>query len=129
MNIVKMLLGLVIVILLSACATSGNVKLQEQTQSSISQQITEGKTTKSDVVNIFGQATKVSLTNEGTEVWTYEHSRATPHAKNFVPFVRLISSSADVKTKQLVILFNKDNVVSKYTMTESENVVNTGLAH
>lgn len=129
MNVAKILLGLVIVALLSACATSGNVKMKDQTQSSISQQITEGKTTKSDVINILGQATKVGLTNEGTEVWTYEHSRATPHARNFVPFVRLVSSGADVKTKQLVIEFNKDSVVSKYTMTESENVVNRGLAH
>lgn len=103
--------------------------MKDQIQSSVSQQIAEGKTTKSDIVNIFGQATKVTLTNEGTEVWTYLYSCAAPHARNFVPFFRFVSSGADVNTKQLVILFNKDNVVSKYSMTESENVINKGLAH
>jgi hypothetical protein len=34
-----------------------------------------------------------------------------------------------VKTKELVIMFDKNDVVSKYTMRETDQVVKSGLAH
>jgi outer membrane protein assembly factor BamE (lipoprotein component of BamABCDE complex) len=121
--------GMAIVALLAGCATSGNEKLKDHTQSSISQRITEGKTTKNEVTAALGQPAAVSFTDGGNEIWTYKHARATPQAQNFIPFVGLISSGADVKTKELVLMFNKDGVVTKYTMRETEEVVKSGLAH
>ena len=129
MKIVKGFVGVAMVALLAGCATSGNEKLKDHTQSSISQQIMEGKTTKNEVTASLGQPTGVTFTDAGSEIWTYRHARATPQAQNFIPFVRLISSAADVKTKELVIMFDKNDVVSKYTMRETEGVVKTGIAH
>jgi outer membrane protein assembly factor BamE (lipoprotein component of BamABCDE complex) len=129
MKIVKGFISLAVAILIAGCATSGNEKLKDHTQLSISQQITEGKTTKKEVTAALGQPTTVSFTDAGNEIWTYQHARATPQARNFIPFARLISSAADVKKKELVIMFNKNEVVSKYTMRETEEVVKRGLAH
>jgi outer membrane protein assembly factor BamE (lipoprotein component of BamABCDE complex) len=129
MKMAKSFAGIAMIALLAGCATSGNEKLKEHTQSSISQQITEGKTTKNDVTAALGQPTSVSFTDAGNEIWTFRHARATPQARNFIPFARLVSSAADVKTKELVIMFNKNDVVSKYTMRETEEVVKSGLAH
>ncbi len=122
-------MGIVVVALLAGCATVGNEKLSEHTKSSISEKIKEGKTTKNDVTAALGQPTSVGFTDAGNEVWTYKHSRGTPQAHNFIPIVGLISSGADVKTKELVIMFNKDEVVTKYTMREMDEVVRHGLAH
>ncbi|MDN5752210.1 MAG: outer membrane protein assembly factor BamE [Nitrosospira sp.] len=129
MKIVKSFAGAVLVALVAGCATSGNEKLKDHTQSTISQQITEGRTTKNQVIAALGQPSVVSFTDAGNEIWTYKHARATPQAQNFIPLVGLVSSGADVKTKELVVMFNKHDVVSKYTMRETEEVVKSGLAH
>jgi outer membrane protein assembly factor BamE (lipoprotein component of BamABCDE complex) len=129
MRTVKSITGVALIALLAGCATSGNEKLKDHSQSSISQQITEGRTSKNEVTAALGQPTSVSFTDSGNEIWTYRHARATPQAQNLVPLVRLISSATNVKTKELVIMFDKNDVVSKYTMRETDQVVKSGLAH
>lgn len=121
-------LGLVLMTALGACATMGNEKMKDQTQSSISQQVKEGKTTKSDVVSALGSATSVSFTDSGNEIWTYKYARATSQAQNFIPIVNLFSQGADVKIKELVIMFDKNGVVSKYTLRETQDVLKAGIA-
>lgn len=129
MKAVNIFVSLAIAMLLGACATSGNVKMKDQTQASVSQQITEGKTTKAEIIQAFGQATTVSFTDAGNEVWTYKHSREVSHVRNFVPYVNMISSGADSVTKELVVMFNKNEVVSKYTMREIQGTSNQGIIH
>lgn len=122
------LAAVAVIALLGGCATAGNEKMKDQTQASMAQQLTEGKTTKQEVQAALGNADSVSFTDSGNEIWTYRHSRATPHAQNFIPVVSLFSRGADVKTKEVVILFSKEGIVSKYTMRETENTVKAGLA-
>ncbi|MBI3756411.1 MAG: outer membrane protein assembly factor BamE [Deltaproteobacteria bacterium] len=123
----SLVLCLIAVTILSGCATAGNEKMKDQTQSTIQEQITEGKTTKAEVQAALGNATTVSFTDGGNEIWTYKYSRATPQAQNFIPVVNLINRSFDVKTKELVVMFDKNNIVSKYTMREINDVVKSGL--
>jgi outer membrane protein assembly factor BamE (lipoprotein component of BamABCDE complex) len=118
---------LIVATALSGCATAGNEKMKDQTQSTIQQQITEGKTTKAEVQAALGNATTVSFTDAGNEIWTYQYSRATPQVQNFIPIVDLFIRSIDVKTKELVVMFDKNNIVSKYTMREINQVVKSGL--
>lgn len=53
--------------------------------------------------------------------------RASPKAVNFIPIVNWFARGADVKTKEVVILF-EGNVVTKYTMLETDDQVKQGLA-
>jgi outer membrane protein assembly factor BamE (lipoprotein component of BamABCDE complex) len=129
MKAVNVFLSLAIAIVLSACATSGNVNMKDQTQSSVSQRIIEGKTTKAEIIQAFGQPTTVSFTDAGNEIWTYKHSREVSHVRNFIPYVNMISSGADTTTKELVVMFNKNEVVSKYTMREIQGTANQGIIH
>jgi hypothetical protein len=46
------------------------------------------------------------------------HARATPKAVNFLPVARWFASGADVKTKDLAVLFDKSGTVGKYAMRE-----------
>ncbi|AEJ00201.1 lipoprotein [Nitrosomonas sp. Is79A3] len=121
--------SLFMVAILTACTTVGNKQMENQTEGSISQFIVKGKTTKLEVTARFGIATSTSFTDSGNEIWRYNYARSTPHAISFIPFVRLVSSGADVAKKELVIMFNKEHVVSEYTMKESEVVVKSGMAH
>ncbi len=113
---------------LTGCATAGNERMKDQTQSSVAQQIVEGKTTKAEVQASMGNANTVTFTDGGSEIWTYKYSRATPQAKNFIPIVSLFSSGADVTTKELVVMFDKSNIVSKYSMRETTEEVKSGFA-
>jgi outer membrane protein assembly factor BamE (lipoprotein component of BamABCDE complex) len=125
----KLIVTLVSVALLAGCATAGNERMKDQSQASIQEQIVEGKSTKSQVQNVLGSATSVSFTDGGSEVWTFKWSRATPQARNFIPVVSAFSRGIDVKTKELVVMFDKSGVVQRYTMRESNDVVNRGLIH
>ena len=119
-------LSLAGIVALGGCATAGNEKMKDQTQASIAAQITEGKT-KDEVKSALGNATSVSFTDSGKEIWTYKHMRASPKAVNFIPVVNLFARGEDVKTKEVVILF-EGNVVTKYTMRETDDQVKQGLA-
>jgi hypothetical protein len=76
-----------------------------------------------------GDATSITFTDGGNEIWTYKYSRATPQAQSFIPIVNIFSSAADVATKELIVMFDKNNIVSKYSMRETQDVVKRGIAH
>lgn len=116
-------------LMLSGCVTTGNERMKGQTQASVASKITEGKSTKADVVAAYGDAATVSFTDSGNEIWTYTYTRAVPTPQSFIPIVGLFSAGADTTTTGLVVLFNKEGVVSKYTMRETRGVVKHGLAH
>ena len=63
----------------------------------------------------------------GKEICTYKHMRTSPKAVNFIPVVNWFARGADVKTKEVVILF-EGNVVTKYTMRETDDQVKQGSA-
>lgn len=99
-----------------------------QSESSIQQQIVEGKTNKSEVKTILGDATSVTFTDSGNEVWNYQHLRATPKAINFIPIANLFVRGADVKKKEFIVMFDKAGIVSRYTMRETQEEIKAGLA-
>lgn len=116
----------VVAVMATGCATSGNVAMKEQTQQTIDNVIVKGKTTKQDISNKFGSADNVSFTDSGNEVWTYRHSRSKPMARNFIPW-NVFSVGDNVKTKELVILFDAKGVVSNYTFRETNNQSKFGV--
>ncbi len=114
--------------LLSACATAGNERLQAETPETVATKLQEGTTTKDQVRAALGEPQSVSFTDGGSEIWTYKHARATPAARNFIPF-NVFSRGADVTTKEVVVMFDKAGVVSRHTMRETQETVRRGLAH
>lgn len=116
-----------VAVLATGCATSGSVAIKDQTQQSIDSVIVKSKTTKQEVLNRFGAADSVSFTDSGNEIWTYRHSRSKPMARNFIPY-NVFSLGDNVKTKELVILFNANGVVSNYTFRETDNQAKFGIA-
>lgn len=109
------------------CASSGNEVLRKESEASINQKIVEGKTTKQEVKAIFGSPLKTSFTDGGLEVWNYEFSNVSADAISYVPIVSMFGGSSSGKKKELVLLFDMNNIVKRYSMSESAVTHKTGF--
>jgi outer membrane protein assembly factor BamE (lipoprotein component of BamABCDE complex) len=119
--------GLAVLFLMTGCVSIGNQAIKNETQQTIQSKIVEGKTTKEQVRAALGEATSVSFTDSGNEIWTYTYTHSSPKAQDFIPIVNIFTQGSDQTTKQLIVMFDKNEVVSKYTMRTSQNEVHAGL--
>lgn len=113
--------------ILVGCVSTGNEALKNETEASVEQKLTEGQTKKSEVKKMFGSPMSTSFTSAGDEMWSYQFSKMQADAINFVPYVGLFGSSASGEQKQMVVLFDKRDVVKRYSMTSSDVTAKTGL--
>ena len=113
-------------VLLTACATTGNQKLKDETNETISEKMKVGITTKREVIEYLGSTTQTSLTEDGLEILTYEYERFTPRVQNFIPY-NFFSLVDDGKKKQLVILLDNDGIIKKVILNESNEERRRGL--
>jgi outer membrane protein assembly factor BamE (lipoprotein component of BamABCDE complex) len=127
MNIKKMLFALASVVLIAGCASVGNETLRAESEASVQKKITEGKTTKSEVRSMFGSPMKTTFTDGGLEIWTYEFSKVSADAVSFIPIVNIFGATASGTKKELVVLFDKDGLVQRYSMSESDVKQKTGV--
>ncbi|MEY4584564.1 MAG: outer membrane protein assembly factor BamE [Pseudomonadota bacterium] len=112
---------------LVGCASKGNESLRKETELTIGTKLTEGQTTKADVRKMLGSPLKTSFTDGGLEISTYEFDNVTSDVINYVPVLNWLGSSASGTKKELVILFDRANVVQRFSMSESNVKVKTGL--
>lgn len=117
---------LVVAVLLAGCASAGNEKVRTETMESLGSKVTKGTTTKDQVKQLYGEPTHVSLTDGGSEVWTYEYAHVTPKAANFVPIVNFFAAGNDVSKNEVVFIFDKDSVMQNYTVHASETETRIG---
>lgn len=111
---------------ITGCASSGNQSLKNETVESVNSKIIQGKTSKDEVRTMFGDPSKTSFTDGGNEVWDYELADVSGDAVNYIPIVNMFGSSTSGTKKQLVVMF-KDNVVYRFSMSDSPYAVKTGL--
>ena len=127
MKFIKAVPLVLVAILAVGCASVGNEKLRDETEVSIQSKIVEGKTTKAEVRAIFGSPLTTSFTDGGQEIATYEFVSVSADGISYIPIVNLFGSSASGKKKELVVLFDKSNIVQRYSMSESDVKQKTGL--
>lgn len=123
----RLMIAFAVVLALVGCASAGNSSLKGATDESISSVLIEGQTTKSEVKEIFGSPFSTYFDGAGGEVWIYSRASYTSDAKNFIPFMALIGTSASGTNTQLQIKFSDDNVVERYTFTDSQMDYGTGV--
>lgn len=123
----KLVIASVVALLLAGCATSGNRTLESENQATIQSKIQKGSTTKAQVKANFGDPMGVSFTDGGNEVWTYSLANVKLNGTTFIPFYGLFHNGSKAHVKQLVILF-KNDVVEKYTLSESNTETKSGWA-
>ena len=114
-------------LLVGACASSGNDVLRTQDAAAVDQNIIDGRTTRNEVQAKYGTPASVSFANAQNEIWVYRWRRMTSHPENFIPYVGILVASNDVQSKELVILFNEQNVVARHSMRETSGTVRHNL--
>ena len=113
--------------LATGCAVkSGNDKLEDNTNESISKMITKEKSTKSNIKELLGEPQKVDFLANGLEKWEYSHLRKAAKAVNYVPVANWFVGGRNDTTKTSVILFEGD-VVKHYTTAVAEGETKAGL--
>lgn len=113
---------------LISCVSTGNTILKDETESTVAAKITKGVTTKDQVQLMFGSPFSVTFSTEAAlETWTYEFADLKMDGENFIPFASLFGSSFSGTKKMLVIIFNDDNTVLKYSMSESPYSQKSGV--
>jgi outer membrane protein assembly factor BamE (lipoprotein component of BamABCDE complex) len=115
------------VVTLSGCAGTGNDSLRTESESTVSTKIVEGKTTKDQVRELFGSPMKTEFSDAGLETWHYEFSKLHGDAVSYIPVVNLFGTSASGEKKELVVLFDANNVVKRYSMSVSAVSQKTGI--
>ncbi|MBR4736216.1 MAG: outer membrane protein assembly factor BamE [Rhodocyclaceae bacterium] len=114
------------VLVLVGCASVGNHALKDETNETVAQKIKENETTKEQVKQTLGAPSEVTFTDSGKEIWKYMLANMKADAVNFIPFMGLFGSSYTGTKKELIILFD-GNIVQRYTMSESDASVKTGV--
>ena len=121
------ILGLALALALCGCMSSGNDTLRKETELSVSKKMVEGQTTKAEVRGMFGSPLKTTFTDGGLEIWTFELSKVSADAVSYIPLVGLFGGSASGTKKELVVLFDDNGVVKRFSMSESPVTTKTGL--
>jgi len=110
----------VLSISLSGCVSSGNETLKSQDRSTVEMNIVDGKTTREDILRLYGSPTQTTFTANKNEVWVYSWAHKSPQAQNFIPLAGPFVAAVDVQQKRLIILFDSQNVVAKHSFTEAK---------
>jgi outer membrane protein assembly factor BamE (lipoprotein component of BamABCDE complex) len=122
MKIIKKIILMILIVVLSGCGYKG---IRQETETSLSQKIIEGKTAKDEIQAVFGSPASTSF-DDKREVWKYESSDNIMGVDGVIlvnlpdfntltiPDVRAVGSTKKV----LTIIFDEHGVASKYSMTE-----------
>lgn len=109
---------------ITGCVSSGNASLKGQTHETIG--LKEGMT-MSEVRSLVGDPFATSFTDGGLTIWNYEFLEGQMTAQSFIPIASMFSSGVKGKKKQLVILFDEQDLVKKFTMSDSDYEQKSGI--
>tara|TARA_B100000575_G_C22865111_1_gene505253 strand:+ start:216 stop:602 length:387 start_codon:yes stop_codon:yes gene_type:complete len=118
---------LAIVALMGGCASTGNQTLKTESEISVASKIVVGETSAAEIKSMFGSPFESSYTDGGLQIWKFRLDDMNADAVNFIPVVNLFGSSMSGKRKELVILFDDEDVVKRFNMSESDVQTKTGL--
>ena len=120
----KYFLILIASLSLFGCANTGNESMKGQTEEKVSAKIVEGVTTKSQIKGMFGSPFETSYTDSGALIWKYQYDDTTAFTPETVGSVIFTLGLAGTKSEgtrnELVILFDENDVVRRFNMSNSD---------
>lgn len=111
----------------ASCASTGNQTLKTESEVSISSKVQEGVTTAPEIKAMFGSPYETTYTDGGLMIWKYRLDDMRSDAVNYIPIVNWFGSSASGTRKELVVLFDDNDVVKRVNMSESDVKTKTGI--
>lgn len=115
----KLLASAVVLLLFVGCTSHyGNQTLAKKSPADLKKELVKGKTTKAQVVEMYGKPEQTSFEDNGDEVILYSYSEGDFDATNLVPVVGTYIAKDEVRMKYIYIIFNKKGILKNYTITE-----------
>ena len=125
-KVTKYILCICIISSLFGCASYGNKKLDEMDGTKLSNMLIEGKTKSSEIYDLLGDPDSKDISSATlNEKWIYEHSRVTMKAKTLL--TGLLARSSDLYTKKLILVFNKDGVLTNKCLFDHHDEKSSGI--
>ncbi len=99
----------------------GASQVEKENIDTISSKIIKGKTSKDDVLKIFGKPQSRSKSDNGGEYWTYSDMNFNTNLAAYIPNSAIsgVFGKTTAQSKSLVIAFNKAGIVQSYTFDEN----------
>lgn len=101
------LLFVTIVFAVSSCAFTGGKKID----TSLIQKIVHGKTTKKEILEMFGEPEHTTADEENNETWAYAYVETKVKAAKFLPIVGMLAGPNEQETQTLAVVLNSKGVV------------------
>ena len=118
-------------LMLVGCANQGSTVLKSITEAEVESKIVVGKTTRDEVRALYGSPLETKYTDSGLEIWTYQYDDTTglnPENIASAVFTLGLAGSKQVgDRKELVVLFDENNVVKRFNMSKSPVTKGTGI--
>lgn len=118
--VVPLLLGL------AGCFSHGAGALKAVTRSNVEQNLTQRKTTKQDVLALYGPPTSKEIKETG-DIWKYSLVSTQISPESFLPVINLFAVSGSNQGKFLTITFDQSGVLKDYTFSESADSFHKAL--
>ena len=104
-------------LVLAACSAVTENSPQRETQESINQKITKGKTTKAEVKLMFGEPVSTTSKERGAEAWRYKMAASSSSTIKIPGFEKFFGSGTD-KDRTLSVDFDRRGIVTSYSLDE-----------
>jgi hypothetical protein len=118
-------------VLVTNCASVGNESLVGQKPEQVNSAIVKGKTTITEVKDIYGDPFETSFTATGTLIYKYRYDDTSVMNAKTVASVLFTYGLAGKKMEgtrlELVVLFDENNVVKNYNFSTSDINGGTGV--
>ena len=125
-------LSIVLVTLMAiGCANVGNKSMKNVTEDDIDTSIVAGQTTKAQIQGMFGSPFETTYTDGGLLIWTYRYddtSALTPETIGSAVLTwGLLGTKSRGTRNELVVLFDENDVVKRFNMSNSPIEAGTGI--
>ncbi|MFZ3071625.1 MAG: outer membrane protein assembly factor BamE [Thermodesulfobacteriota bacterium] len=91
----------------TGCAFTGGKKLDTL----LVQKIVHGKTTKKEILEMFGEPEHTTADEKNNETWAYAYVETKVKAAKFLPIVGMLAGPNEQETQTLAVVFNSKGVV------------------
>jgi hypothetical protein len=123
----KLVITVLASLFIVSCASTGNQTLKTESEVTITSKVQEGVTSAAEVKAMFGSPYETTYTDGGLMIWKYRLDDMRSDAVNYIPIVNWFGSSMSGTRKELVVLFDDNDVVKRVNMSESDVKTKTGL--
>ena len=123
--IIRLVSWLIVLLAAVGCVGSGNKALKEETRESVAEKLHKGQS-REEVRAMFGDPVTTDY-DGGYEKWKYVFSQSQANAANFIPYASLLFGGSTGTQNELIVLFDENDRVIKYSMNESAVETDTGI--